>query len=310
MLRASLIVLLVLAAACSQSSVPPTPTPTAETTIGAIVVGGDESSDLGSRAALIPSGSRTFKPGHRGVDALADMVARSDVLAVVDERAVAGELLEGATPRLEEQVPVARLLSAPIVVAVAPRSPIVDAAGLKKKLTEDASSLRFAGAEIGAIEHLVAALLVKDAENGAGALVFAAYGSAGDAANGVASGQSDVLVARYVDVKAMLVAGTLRALAITGETRVPAIDLPTLREAKIDVTLTDWSLLVAPASITAAHLAALRSLVDRRRATAQWSDAVRTKGWIDDATTQAMTTFLGTQLSRITSLYAELGLRR
>jgi len=309
-LRASLIALLVLAAACSPSPVPPTPSPTSETTINAIVVGADEAGDLSRRAALVPAGSRTFKPAHRGVDALADMVSRSDVLAIVDERAIAGELLDGATPRLEEQVPVARLASAPIVVAVAPRSPIADAAGLKKKLTEDASTVRFAGAEIGAVEHLVAALLVKDAENGGGALVFAAYGTVGEAATGVASGQSDVLVARYADVKALLAAGTLRALGVTGESRLPGIDLPTLREAGIDVTQTDWSLLVAPASITAARLAALRGLVDRLRATAQWADAVRAGGWIDDTTTQATTTFLGTQLSRVTGLYAELGLRR
>lgn len=310
MLRASLTIVIILAAACSESPAPSSAPTNTNASVGVVMVGDEDGGDLARRAALLPAGSRVFRGGHRGVDALADMIARPGGLAVVDTRAIAGELLDGAMPRLEEQVPVARLASAPLVVAVAPRSPLADAAALKKKLADDPSSLRFAGAEIGSIEHEVAALLVKDSENGAGALVYAAYGSAGDAANGVSSGQSDVLVARYADVKTSLASGAIRALGIATDTRVPGIDLPTLRESKIEVAVPDWSLLVAPASISPARLADLRALVEHTRASPQWAEAIRANGWIDDATTQGLTTFLGSQYSRATSLYAQLGLRR
>ena len=309
MRKTALLLVFLVAAACAEAPAA-SPTRSGEPSLGAVIVGADESSDLARRAALLPAGSRTFRSGRRGVDALAEMSGRSDALAVVDARAIAAELLEGATPRLEEQVPVARLASEPYVIAVAPRSPLADAAALKKKLTEDASAVRFAGAEIGALEHQIAALLVKDAENGAAAVVFAAYGSVPDAVNGVATGQSDVLVARYADAKAALASSTLRPLAITSEERVPGIDLPTLREAKIEVTLTDWALLVGPASIGSARLASLRDAVNRARASAHWAEAVRMNGWVDDATTEGMTTFLGMQFSRATSLYSQLGLRR
>ncbi|HYY54348.1 MAG TPA: tripartite tricarboxylate transporter substrate-binding protein [Candidatus Dormibacteraeota bacterium] len=309
-MRAFLTIVLLLAAACSEAPAPTATATAGEATVGAVLVGADEGGDLGRRAALLPAAARVFRGGHRGVDALADMLGRSGAVAVVDTRAIAAELLDGATPRLEEQVPVARLASAPLVIAVAPRSPITDAAALKKKLTEDPSSLRFAGAEIGSIEHEVAALLVRDAENGASALVYAAYGSVQDAATGVSSGQSDVLVARYADVKATLASGTLRALGVATDARVPGVDLPTLREATIDVSAPDWALLVAPASISASRLAELRGIVDRTRNSSQWAEAVRANGWIDDATTQGMTTFLGAQFSRATSLYSQLGLRR
>ena len=310
MLRVSLSIVLLVAAACSEAPTPTFSTPTAQSNVGVVVIGGDDGSDLAQRAALVPATARVYKSGHRGIDALAEMLGRSGAVAVVDMRAIAGELLDGATPRLEEQAPVARLASAPLVVAVAPRSPIADAMALKKKLTEDPTSLRFAGTEIGSIEHETAALLVKDAENGAAALVYAAYGSVQDAATGVTSGQSDVLIARYADVKAMLASGALRGLGVATEARVPGIDLPTLREAKIEVAAPDWAMLVAPSSITTARLAELRAIVDRARASPQWADAARRNAWVDDATTQGMTTFLGTQFSRAISLYSELGLRR
>jgi putative tricarboxylic transport membrane protein len=307
-----LLVLVLLAAACTEAPAPsasPSSEPTAAT-IATVVIGAPDTSDLAKRAALLPAGARVVKEGHRGVDALAEIVARPGAVAVIDSRAIAGELLDGAMPRLEEQVPVARLASAPLVVAVAPRSALADAAALKKKLTEDPTTLRFAGAEIGSLEHQLAALLVKDAENGAGALVYAGYGSIEAAIAGVTSGQSDVLVARYADVRQPLTAGTLRALGIATDARVPGIDVPTLREAKIDVALPDWALVVAPGSITQARLTELRAIVDRARATPQWAEMVRANGWVDDATTQGMTTFLGAQYSRVTSLYDQLGLRR
>jgi putative tricarboxylic transport membrane protein len=310
-LRAILPLVALLAAACSESPpTSPSPSNSPEASVAVLVVGAEDGSDLAKRAGLLPASARVVRAGHRGVDALAEMLARQGAVAVVDSRAIAGELLDGATPRLEEQVPVARLASAPLVVAVAPRSPIADAAALKQKLTDDASTIRFAGAEIGSIEHQVAALLVRDAENGVAALVYAAYGSVPDAVTGITSGQSDVLIATYADLRQALSAGTVRALGVATDARVPGIDLPTLREAKVEVAAPDWALVVAPASITASRLAELRSLVDRARASSQWSEVVRANAWIDDAGTQGMATFLASQFTRATSLYAQLGLRR
>lgn len=297
--------------ACATAS--PTPAPTlssAPERFGALTVGADESSDLGRRARLLPAGSVSYRPGKRGVDALADTSQHAGTFAVVAPSVLAAQLLDGASPGVSELVPIARLPSEPLVFAVAKASAIADGAALKRRLKSDASTIRFAGSEIGGIEQQAAALVVKDATGGAAGLLFASYGSTKDAIAGVAGGQSDVLVARYADAKDAIGSGTLRALALSAPARVPGIDVPILREAQIDVALVDWAVLVGSPSLPGATVARYRDLITRTKASSAWADAVKANGWIDDTSTDGLTTFVGTELSRATSLYSELGLRR
>jgi len=293
-----------LAAACA-STPPPSATP--EPRLGTIAVGAAEG-DLVARARLLGAPTVSARPGRRGIDALADSLGSSDTYAVVGPEVVAGALLDGLTPRVEQLVPIARLPSAPLVIAVAASSPIADVSVFRTKVESDASSLRFAGASVGGIEQQAAALALKAAGNGATALVYAAYGSTAEAIKGVAGGQSDVLVARHTDLRAAIEAKQLRAIAVMSGSRVAGLDLPTLREAKLDVDIADWALLVGPPSLTQSKLAGLRDLVKRSRGS--WAAQIREHAWVDDTSTDGMTTFVGTELARATALYAELGLRR
>lgn len=300
----SLPLVILLAAACAST---PTPSATPEPRLGTIAVGAAEG-DLVARARLLGPPAVSARPGRRGIDALADSLASSDTYAVVGPEVVAGALLDGLTPRVEQLVPIARLPSAPLVIAVAANSPISDVNAFRLRLESAAGSLRFAGASVGGIEHQAAAFAVKAAGNGAAALVYAAYGSNAAAIKGVVGGQSDILVARYADVRAAVEAKQLRAIAVASGSRVGGLDLPTLREAKLEVDLADWALLVGPPTLTQARLAALRDLVKRTRAT--WSETLRLRAWLEDASTDGMTTFIGVELARATALYGELGLRR
>ena len=296
----------------------PPPSPTGAPASGSLVriyVGGPADGSLAARARMLTSATDAqivARPARRGAEALGELVGHDDdrtLAAVAGPDTIAAALLERASPRLESMVPVARIASDALVIAVAASSPVADIASLRRHLQREASAVRFAGSAVGSIEHQLAALLVKEAAGGVRPLVFAAYGSAADAGAGVSGGQSDVLVARYGDAKPLLQKG-LRALAVSSAERLPGLDLPTLRESQIDIALVDWAVLVAPPRVSGDDVAGLRELARRAHASSLWSDAVKKNVFVDDFSTDGMTTFVGVEISRATALLRELALVR
>lgn len=312
---AALPALALLMASCT-STPPPGPSPTAS--MLRVLVGGTRDGSLVARAVTLgAAGARVellSRPDRHGSSAVAELVglhaADATWLAAVSAEILAGEVLEDTAPRVAEMTPVARLPSEPFVLAVAPASPITDARDLRRRLERDASTVRFAGGPQASPGHLLAAAVVRDAAKRASALVYAAHATPQEAIAAVAGGQSQVAVAPYGVARAALADGRLRGLAISSGARVDAVALPTLRESGIDVTFTDWALLVAPPGIIAPELRARRDDVTRAHAQPAWAEAVRRNGWIDDFATQGLVTFLGTELTRTVALLRDLALVR
>lgn len=104
-------------------------------------------------------------------------------------------------------------------------------------------------------------------------------------------------------------AGQVRVLAVSGAERVQGIDAPTLTEAGIDMTFTNWRGVLAPPGISDeardAMVAALTELHD----TDQWKEAMVKNGWSDAFTTgPEFEQFLKDQDERVATTLTELGL--
>ncbi len=74
------------------------------------------------------------------------------------------------------------------------------------------------------------------------------YKGSGPAVTDLIGGQVDSLFAPYTPLMGQISAGKLRLLAISAAKRIPAMpDVPTLKESGIDVAMTQWYGLAAPA---------------------------------------------------------------
>lgn len=305
-----------LVAACTQAAPAVAPSPT----IAAlrVLVADDPSGTLARRAQLLAApGTRVEvapRPGDAGGVALAELVrahrADASALVVVSGTLLAREVRGQAAVRLGEAVPVARLGSDALVIAVAKSSPIANVSTFRERLEADSSTVRFAGAGVGTSPHQLAARIVREVTRGVAGLVYASYATVEEAAAAVAGDQAQALLGTYAAVRPVLDAGRLRAIAVSSATRVPGFDAPTLRESKLDVVATDWALLIAPPGIGVGELDTLRRHARQAHADPAWADAVRRNGWIDDFTTEGMTTFIGTELARTEATLRDLELIR
>ncbi len=110
----------------------------------------------------------------------------------------------------------------------------------------------------------------------------------------------------YVD---QIEAGQVRVLAVSGTERVEGIDAPTLTEAGINLTFTNWRGVLAPPGISDEARQALVKVLEDLHATDAWKEALVRNGWSDAFMTgEKFEQFLKDQDQRVSSTLSELGL--
>ena len=120
----------------------------------------------------------------------------------------------------------------------------------------------------------------------------------------IAAGTSGL--GEYVD---QIEAGQVRVLAVSGEKRVAGVDAPTLTEAGIDLTFTNWRGVLAPPGISADDRDAMVAVLEKLHATSAWKDALVKNGWSDAFMTgKPFEDFLTEQDHRVETTLTELGL--
>jgi putative tricarboxylic transport membrane protein len=104
-------------------------------------------------------------------------------------------------------------------------------------------------------------------------------------------------------------AGQVRVLAVSGDERVEGIDAPTLTEAGIDLTFTNWRGILAPPGISEGARTAMVKLLEELHGTDGWKEALVKNGWTDAFQTgPEFEQFLKDQDQRVSSTLTDLGL--
>jgi tripartite-type tricarboxylate transporter receptor subunit TctC len=142
-------------------------------------------------------------------------------------------------------VPVTTLATTPVVLVVAANSPFKTAQALIEHARKNPGQLNFGSGGNGSSTHLAAEVLKKEAKL---SITHIPYKGAGDAMLGLISNQVDLLITAAPTAVPQVQGGKVRALAVTGEQRLPALpDVPTFKEIGwAGYTVTNWFGLAAP----------------------------------------------------------------
>lgn len=138
---------------------------------------------------------------------------------------------------------------------------------------------------------------------------YVTYDGGGDLLTALLGGKIAVGTSGLGEYVDQIEAGQVRVLAVSGTERVEGVDAPTLTEAGIDLTFTNWRGVLAPPGISDhARDAMVRALTDLH-GTDQWKEALVRNGWSDAFLTgPAFEQFLADQDHRVSTTLTELGL--
>ncbi|MBS7541710.1 Bug family tripartite tricarboxylate transporter substrate binding protein [Ancylobacter oerskovii] len=231
---------------------------------------------------------------------------------------IAGAIMVGAiitnkTPvNLGLLKPVARLTGEYQVLVVPAASPVKTLAEFMALLKQDPKAVTWAGGAPGGTDHIFACLIAKAAGVPLSGLSYVAFtGGGGEAMASLLGNQVSAGISGYGEFAEQIKAGNLRALAISAPSRVASIEIPTLVEQGVDVTISNWRGVFGAPNLREAETAALIELATAMVQTQDWKQQLATRGWSDQFLPgAAFAAYLEQDVAATRSVLADLGLAK
>lgn len=224
-------------------------------------------------------------PGAGGTIGLSQFVSspgNPDTLLVTGGVMVGAIALGEGDASFDDVVPIARLADDYAAVVVPADSELQTLDDVLTTWKDDPRGTSIGGGSLGSIDHLLSGRLAQVIGIDPQDLNYIAYSGGGEALNSLLSHTTTLGVSGYNEVADQVEAGTLRALAISSPERLPGVDVPTLMEQGVDVTMSNWRGFVAAPGITDEVYREFVDIVTEMRESAAWKDAVTRNDWTDN----------------------------
>ena len=183
---------------------------------------------------------------------------------------------KGMIDTIASLAPVCQVTSYQYVLVVSPKVPANNAAELVALAKKDPEKLTYSSSGVGGNNHLAGALF---ADAAGIKMTHVPYKGTAPAVADVINGQITMNFSSLPPAVSQIKGGNLRALAVTGDRRVKSLpDVPTLKEQGIDVVVTSWQGLFAPAKTPDAILDKIEKSAKEAMKDPKWEEALARDG--------------------------------
>lgn len=251
--------------------------------------------------------------GTIGLSQMSELTGNSTTMMVTGTVMLGGITRNDSPVTLAEMTPIARLAEDFEVIVVPADSPFQTLDEMIEQWRADPAAMPIGGGSAGGIDHMVAALLAREAGINPGDIRYSAYAGGGELTINLLStapGTPGVGISGYNDFRDLLIDGQLRALTVVAPERLEGLDAPTASEAGYPaVDLVNWRGFVAPAGLDADQQQELINIVTEMTETEEWQGAIDRNRWKPAFLTgQEFGQFLEEEQQRVDVILQDLGL--
>ncbi|GIW91711.1 MAG: C4-dicarboxylate ABC transporter substrate-binding protein [Pirellulaceae bacterium] len=316
----TLILIAVLLSACAnQTSTTTVQFPTQQINIMAPASpgGGWDSTARAMQTALAATTGQTVQvynvSGAGGTIGLAQFV--NEAKGKPHELMVGGLVMVGAIQtnkapvNLSQVTPLALLTAEAEAIVVPADSKYQTLQELIADFKANPTAISWGGGSAGGTDHILVGLIAKAVGVAPNQINYIAYSGGGEATAAILSGAVTAGVSGVSEFAEQVAAGTMRMLAVSSEQRIAGLDVPTLKEAGVDVALMNWRAVFGAPELTPAQRAAIIAALEKMHASKEWQDALKNNGWTDFFRTgDEFSAFLNNEITRIGAVLRDLGL--
>ncbi|GIW91703.1 MAG: C4-dicarboxylate ABC transporter substrate-binding protein [Pirellulaceae bacterium] len=316
----TLILIAVLLSACAnQTSTTTVQFPTQQINIMAPASpgGGWDSTARAMQTALAATTGQTVQvynvSGAGGTIGLAQFV--NEAKGKPHELMVGGLVMVGAIQtnkapvNLSQVTPLALLTAEAEAIVVPADSKYQTLQELIADFKANPTAISWGGGSAGGTDHILVGLIAKAVGVAPNQINYIAYSGGGEATAAILSGAVTAGVSGVSEFAEQVAAGTMRMLAVSSEQRIAGLDVPTLKEAGVDVALMNWRAVFGAPELTSAQRAAIIAALEKMHASKEWQDALKNNGWTDFFRTgDEFSAFLNNEITRIGAVLRDLGL--
>lgn len=238
--------------------------------------------------ALMDSGAASTvsydnKGGAAGTIGLAQFVNsnKGDGNALMVMGAVMlGGIITGKPPvQLSQATPIARLSSEYNVFVLPASSPLKTMKDVVDQLKKDPGSVKWGGGSRGSTEHIAAAMLAREVGVDPAKINYVAFRGGGEAIAAILGGNVTVGGSGLSEFSEYIKTGKMRAIAMTSETRLKGVEIPTMKEQGYNVVIGNWRGVYGAAGITPEQRKVLTELIVTASKHKSWAEAIERNGW-------------------------------
>lgn len=267
---------------------------------------------IADTAGLADSAEVFNLSGGGGVLALSRLLHETgnpDLVMMMGLGVIGATVTAKSDAAVTDATPIARLLEEPEAIMVPASSGLRDIGDLLRAWKSRPDGFVVGGgSSVGGPDYLLAMQLAQASGIDAHLVAYRPFDGGGALLPAVLDQQVDFAVSGPREYTEQIRSGQLRVLAVSGGTRVPGIDAPTLTESGIDVVFANWRGVLAPPGITTADRDALIATFASLNKNAEWQAELTRNGWTDALLTgDQFAAFLVEQNRSVAAALRELG---
>lgn len=210
---------------------------------------------------------------------------------------------------IKDVTPIARLTEESSVIVVPAASPHKTWKDLAAALAANPKAVSVAGGSAGGTDQLLLAMIIRAFKGNPKDAAYVAFAGGGQAVAAVIGGQVAAGISGYSEFAEQIKAGRLRALAVSGNKRIPGVDVPTLKEQGTNVVAANWRGVFAPPGITPQQKQVLIDLFTAMSKSPAWKEILDKREWSDVFLAgQAFQTELEADIAETEAVMKSLGL--
>lgn len=182
---------------------------------------------------------------------------------------------------MKDVTPIARLTEEAGVIVVPTSGKIQSWNELAAALKANPRAVSVGGGSAGGTDHQLLGLILQALGKSPKEAAYVAFAGGGPATAAIVGGQVTAGISGYSEFEAQITAGKMKAIAVSGNKRIPGVDVPTLMELGVSVTAANWRGVFAAPGITEEQRAKLIDLIAKMVASAPWKETLKTRKWTD-----------------------------
>jgi putative tricarboxylic transport membrane protein len=193
-----------------------------------------------------------------------------------------GAIRTNASPvDLSQIAPIAALTTESEAIAVAADSEYQTLEDVVEAFKADPTGVKWGGGSAGGTDHILVGLIAKAAGVDPKQINYVAHSGGGELTPAILSGAVTAGVSGVSEFADQVAAGEMRLLAVSSDTAIEGVDAPTIKDAGLDVVLTNWRGVVGPPGLSPEQTSSVVGVVTKMHDSDAWKEALEANGWTD-----------------------------